>query len=156
MERNQVPWQDKHDRAMNFDRVSILKGSIHAVDSLRHVKRMEEMDTSRKRINMIDSGLVNLDGPGEGIGGEYYLLAIFDEIMDSYTKANGKKMWMCKSMGMSKYHDMLLTFYGKERLRYIFLVRDPRDVTLSFMKTPVGDCHPYAIGKLMVLYCSVM
>ena len=50
-------------------------------------------------------------------------------------------------MGMSQFHDMLLSFYGKERLRYIYLVRDPRDVCLSFMKTPVGDCHPYAIAK---------
>ena len=50
-------------------------------------------------------------------------------------------------MGMSQFHDILLSFYGKERLRYIYLVRDPRDVCLSFMKTPVGDCHPYAIAK---------
>ena len=50
-------------------------------------------------------------------------------------------------MGMSQFHDILLSFYGKERLRYIYLVRDPRDVCLSFMKTPVGDCHPYVIVK---------
>ena len=50
-------------------------------------------------------------------------------------------------MGMSQFHDLLLSFYGKERLRYIYLVRDPRDVCLSFMKTPVGDCHPYSIAK---------
>ena len=54
---------------------------------------------------------------------------------------------MCKSMGISQSHDLLLSFYGKERLRYIYLYRDPRDVCLSFMKTPVGDCHPYAIAK---------
>lgn len=50
-------------------------------------------------------------------------------------------------MGMSQYYEMLLNFYGKERLRFIYLVRDPRDVTLSFMKTPVGDCHPYPVAK---------
>lgn len=50
-------------------------------------------------------------------------------------------------MGMSQFHDYLLSFYGKERLRYIYLVRDPRDVCNSFMRTPVGDCHPYAISK---------
>ena len=60
---------------------------------------------------------------------------------------NAKRIWMCKSMGMSQFHDMLLTFYGEERLRYIYLVRDPRDVCLSFQKTPVGDCHPYNISK---------
>ena len=51
---------------------------------------------------------------------------------------------------MSQYHEMLLILYGKERLRYIYLVRDPRDVCLSFMKTPVGDCHPFAITKTWV------
>ena len=81
------------------------------------------------------------------IDSRYYLLAIFDEIMNQCAEANGCRMWMCKSMGMSQYYDMLLNFYGKERLRFIYLVRDPRDVTLSFMKTPVGDCHPYAIAK---------
>ena len=135
---------------MHFDRVAILKGSVHAMDSLRHVQRMEQMDTSQKRIN-IDTGFVeddlNASTTEDIVGGEYYLLAIFDEIMNCYAKANGKKIWMCKSVGMSQYHDMLLRFYGKERLRYIYLVRDPRDVTLSFMKTPVGDCHPYVISK---------
>ena len=48
-------------------------------------------------------------------------------------------------MGNSQFHDMLLTYYGEERLRYIYLVRDCRDVALSFMRTPVGDCHYYAI-----------
>jgi len=47
-------------------------------------------------------------------------------------------------MGNSQYQDMLLTFYSEGRLRYIYLVRDPRDVAMSFMKTPVGDCHYYA------------
>ena len=83
----------------------------------------------------------------EKIENPYYLLSIFDAIMNTLTKANGKKLWMCKSMGMSQFHDYLLSFYGKERLRYIYLVRDPRDVCNSFMRTPVGDCHPYAIAK---------
>ena len=83
----------------------------------------------------------------ETIDNKYYLLAIFDEIMNYCAEVNDKHTWMCKSMGMSKYHDMLLTMYGPERLRYIYLVRDPRDVTLSFMRTPVGDCHPYMVAK---------
>ncbi len=48
-------------------------------------------------------------------------------------------------MGVSKFHELLLTFYGKHRLRYVYLVRDPRDVAMSFMNTPVGDKHYYAI-----------
>lgn len=34
-----------------------------------------------------------------------------------------------------------------QRLRYIYIARDPRDVCLSFAKTPVGDCHPYAVAS---------
>ena len=34
-----------------------------------------------------------------------------------------------------KFHDLLLEFYGEKRLRYVYLVRDPRDVAMSFMKT---------------------
>lgn len=67
--------------------------------------------------------------------------------MDFFADANGKELWMCKSMGMSAYHTSLLKFYGERRLRYIYLVRDPRDVAMSFMKTPVGDKHYYAIVK---------
>jgi hypothetical protein len=64
-----------------------------------------------------------------------------------YAKSNGKRFWINKSMGMSNYHDWLLEYYGEKRLRCVYLVRDPRDVSMSFMKTPVGDCHYYAIAK---------
>ena len=60
---------------------------------------------------------------------------------------NDKRTWICKSMGNSQFHDMLIMYYGVERLRYVYLVRDPRDVAMSFMKTPVGDCHYYSIAK---------
>jgi len=95
---------------------------------------------------MFELGVAGRAAINEIIDGKYYLLAIFDEIMNICAEANGCRMWMCKSMGTSQYYDMLLTFYGKERLRFIYLVRDPRDVTLSFMNTPVGDCHPYTIA----------
>ena len=107
------------------------------VDCLRASKSMETATatvTAPVHVNSI-------------IDTRYYLLAIFDEIMTTCAEANGCRMWMCKSMGMSQYYDMLLNFYGKERLRFVYLVRDPRDVTLSFMKTPVGDCHPYTVAK---------
>ena len=71
--------------------------------------------------------------------------AVFDYIMSTYAMANDKRTWICKSMGMSEFHAVLLNFYGPGRLRYIYLVRDPRDVAMSFMKTPVGDCHYHAI-----------
>lgn len=44
-------------------------------------------------------------------------LSIFDSIMESYTKCNGKRTWICKSMGMSTYHNLLLDFYGENNVR---------------------------------------
>eukprot|EP00546_Thalassionema_frauenfeldii_P016750 CAMPEP_0178896736 /NCGR_PEP_ID=MMETSP0786-20121207/1349_1 /TAXON_ID=186022 /ORGANISM="Thalassionema frauenfeldii, Strain CCMP 1798" /LENGTH=403 /DNA_ID=CAMNT_0020567193 /DNA_START=468 /DNA_END=1676 /DNA_ORIENTATION=- len=133
VETNQVPWLDKHDRHIKFIRKIILKNVVITIDALRGSKRFEKGISQKEVLELIDA--------------KYYVLAIFDAIMNKCAESNGCKMWMCKSMGMSQYYDMLLNFYGKERLRFIYLIRDPRDVTLSFMKTPVGDCHPYLVAK---------
>jgi hypothetical protein len=110
VERNQVPWENRHGQLIVFDRENIFVVSMNSVESLK-----------KKLTKRLCEG--------------HYLLAIFDAIMNFYTKANGKWNWMCKSMGMSKYHDLLLQFYGERRLRYIYLVRDPRDVAMSFIQT---------------------
>jgi len=121
VENNQVAWLDKHGRKVNFDRERILDLALSTVDILRTVHK--DKDIHQK----------------------YYLIAIFDEIYNINAIACDKRTWICKSMGNSQFHDMLLTFYGEERLRYVYLVRDCRDVALSFMRTPVGDCHFYSI-----------
>jgi len=123
VERNQVTWRDKHGRNLRFDRSRILDISISTIAILRLVRKDQNIDE------------------------RYYLLSVFDEIMNINAIENDKRTWICKSMGNSQFHDMFVTFYGVERLRYIYLVRDPRDVAMSFMKTPVGDCHYYSITK---------
>jgi len=125
VERNQVPWTDKHSSNVKFIRPIVY---ACAKKSCMRVRR-ERLDR----------------GDGTILCKGMYLLSVFDAIMTFYTKVNGKHTWMCKSMGMSKYHDLLLEYYGPKRLRYVYLVRDPRDVAMSFMKTPVGDCHWHAI-----------
>ena len=122
VERNQVPWNDKYGQQIMFCRQTVC----------------DQAKASCERIKLQEQG---------GLDNELYLLSIFDSLMDFFADANGKELWMCKSMGMSAYHTSLLKFYGKRRLRYIYLVRDPRDVAMSFMKTPVGDKHYYAIVK---------
>ncbi len=122
VERNQVPWNDKYGQRIIFCRQTVC----------------DQAKASCERIKLQEQG--DLDN-------ELYLLSIFDSLMDYFADANGKELWMCKSMGMSAYHNSLLKFYGQRRLRYIYLVRDPRDVAMSFMKTPVGDKHYYAIVK---------
>jgi len=122
VERNQVPWNDKYGLPIIFSRKTVYD---QAKESCERIKLQEEGD----------------------LDNELYLLSIFDALMDFFADANGKELWMCKSMGMSAYHTSLLKFYGEKRLRYIYLVRDPRDVAMSFMNTPVGDKHYYAIVK---------
>jgi serine/threonine protein phosphatase PrpC len=147
VELNQVQWLDIHNRHIVFDRAAILKGAIISVDCLRTVEQLKITPRSTHCGNQKRSDQENRAKTCvKVIGNEFYLLAIFDEIMNACASANGKRIWMCKSMGMSQFHEMLLTFYGKERLRYIYLCRDARDVVLSFKKTPVGDCHPFAIA----------
>lgn len=115
VERNQVPWTDKHGESIKFSR-----GVINAVAA---------ESCERLRMNRVASGEAHV------LESAFYLLSIFDAIMSFFTQANGKRIWMCKSMGISQFHDILLEFYGEKRLRYIYLVRDPRDVAMSFMKT---------------------
>lgn len=122
VERNQVPWTDKHGSSIKF-----LRPVIYAY-ALKSCTRIQNARSDGKLCSRV------------------YLLSVFDAIMTYYTKVNGKHTWICKSMGMSQHHDLLLEFYGSKRLRYIYLVRDPRDVAMSFMKTPVGDCHWHAIA----------
>ena len=115
VERNQVPWTDKHGANIKFSRAAVLATATASCERIRAVRRE--------------------GGDWEPLQRGFYLLGIFDAIMNFFTRQNGKKLWMCKSMGMTKFHDLLLEFYGDKRLRYIYLVRDPRDVAMSFMKT---------------------
>eukprot|EP00934_Nitzschia_sp_Nitz4_P007937 Nitzschia sp. Nitz4//scaffold21_size171442//104174//108556//NITZ4_002174-RA/size171442-augustus-gene-0.186-mRNA-1//1//CDS//3329542450//7927//frame0 len=126
VERNQVPWTDKHGSKIKFPRGGVYASANTSCLRVKSARRSSDKE--------------------EALPAGMYLLSVFDAIMSFYTRANGKRIWMCKSMGMSKFHDLLLEFYGSKRLRYIYLVRDPRDVAMSFMKTPVGDCHWHAIA----------
>ena len=111
VERNQVPWNDKYGQSIRFCRKTVY----------------DQAKASCERLQL----------QGHELDNELYLLSVFDALMNFFAEANGKDLWMCKSMGMSAYHKSLLKFYGQRRLRYIYLVRDPRDVAMSFMNTPV-------------------
>ena len=123
VERNQVMWTDKHGSRIKFTRIDALHYVLEKMAELREFQ-------------------VDLSGDLSGI---YFLIALLDYCYSSYAQENDKRTYMCKSMGMSKYHPQLLEFFGENRVRYVYLVRDPRDVALSFTKTPVGDCHLYPI-----------
>jgi hypothetical protein len=73
------------------------------------------------------------------------LIAVFGAVMDVYAEANGKSKWLCKSMANIRYAKELEAYFGNPK--YIYLYRDGRDVSLSFMKAVIGDKHPYVIAQ---------
>lgn len=76
---------------------------------------------------------------------EKSLVAVYGAIMDLYAEAHNAKAWMCKSMQNIHWADEINSYFDKPK--YIYLYRDPRDVTLSFTKAVIGEKHPYFIAK---------
>jgi len=76
---------------------------------------------------------------------ERSLIAVYGAIMDLYAEAHGASAWMCKSMQNIHWADEINLYFDNPK--YIYLYRDPRDVTLSFTKAVIGEKHPYFIAK---------
>lgn len=72
------------------------------------------------------------------------LFNIFKSIMDEYAVTHNSSMWVCKSMQNVRWIKELEEYFDQPK--YIYLYRDPRDVTLSFQKAVVGHKHPYTIA----------
>ncbi len=79
---------------------------------------------------------------------EHSLVAVFGAVMDLYAEARGARAWLCKSMQNVRWADTLDAYF--DDARFIYLHRDPRDVTLSFMNAVIGDKHPYFIARQWV------
>lgn len=76
---------------------------------------------------------------------ENSLIAVYGAIMDLYAKAHNADAWMCKSMQNIHWAEEINQYFDNPK--YIYLYRDPRDVTLSFTKAVIGEKHPYFIAK---------
>jgi len=76
---------------------------------------------------------------------EKSLVAVYGAVMDMYAEAHDANAWMCKSMQNIFWADDINVYFNNPK--YIYLYRDPRDVTLSFTKAVIGDKHPYFIAK---------
>ena len=74
------------------------------------------------------------------------LFQIFKSVYEINAEADSKlKYWCCKSL----YN---LNFYENESFKdlkpiYIYIYRDGRDVSSSFMKAPIGEKHIYFLSK---------
>lgn len=76
---------------------------------------------------------------------EKSLIAIYGAVMDAYAESHKASAWMCKSMQNIQWANEINVYFDNPK--YIYLYRDPRDVTLSFTKAVIGEKHPYFIAK---------
>ncbi len=82
--------------------------------------------------------IINKNGP-------YNLIQLYSAIYEAYARQNGASMWCCKSMANLYYIDRIEE-QGLKPL-YIHLIRDGRDVAVSFKKAIVGEKHIYHLAK---------
>ena len=76
---------------------------------------------------------------------ERTIFEIFRVVMNLSAGQKGDNNWICKSNHNVFWQEEIENTI--EDARYIYLYRDPRDVVLSFLKTPVGDKHAYIIAE---------
>ncbi|MBI3909360.1 MAG: sulfotransferase [Armatimonadetes bacterium] len=74
------------------------------------------------------------------------IVGVFEGIYRTAARRAGKSRWCCKSLLNFAYADELLALMGSS-LQFIYLVRDGRDVALSFQKAIVGEKHAYCIAR---------
>eukprot|EP00956_Cyclotella_meneghiniana_P004636 scaffold5730_cov55-Cyclotella_meneghiniana.AAC.5 len=89
VENNQVPWLDLHSRPMKFKRDAILMEVMISIEIFEFNDKYTSMQNGKEIKKAVEN--------------PYYLLAVFDAIMNTMTKANGKKVgliWMCKSVSL--------------------------------------------------------
>jgi hypothetical protein len=65
--------------------------------------------------------------------------------MDIYAESQNASAWLCKSMQNIRWAEQLDEYFDEPK--YLYLYRDPRDVSLSFSKAVIGEKHPYFIAR---------
>lgn len=74
------------------------------------------------------------------------LFGVVSAIYEQYRVAEGKPRWGCKSTFMVDHHADVLAEYPDAR--FVWLVRDPRDVAASAKRAVFGPCHPRLTAEL--------
>lgn len=73
------------------------------------------------------------------------LLAVYFQIYDQYLAYTKKRRWACKSTFMIEQVDDILNYYPDAR--FIFMVRDGRDVAVSSKKSIFNHFHVFYTAK---------
>lgn len=74
------------------------------------------------------------------------LFGVVSAIYEQYREAEGKPRWGCKSTFMVDYVAEVRAEYPNAR--FVWLVRDPRDVASSAKRSVFGHCHPFLTAVL--------
>lgn len=74
------------------------------------------------------------------------LLAVHRAVYDVYAEARKARTWCTRSLANIKYMADIEAFY-REKVSYLYLHRDGRDVALSFRKAVVGEKHFYHLAN---------
>ena len=74
------------------------------------------------------------------------LLGVFFGIYNAYLRQSGKQRWGCKSTFM--IHHIARILAACPQAKFLFLVRDPRDVAASSRKSIFSPFHPYFTASL--------
>lgn len=77
--------------------------------------------------------------------GDRNLLNVYFEIYNQYLRFSGKKRWVCKSTFMIEHIGNILKYYPAAR--FIFLVRDGRDVAFSAKSSIFSNYHVFYSAK---------
>lgn len=74
------------------------------------------------------------------------LFSVYAAVHELYRRESGKARWGCKSTFMINETEKVLAAYP--RARFIHLVRDPRDVSVSARNSVFNHFHPWFVARL--------
>jgi hypothetical protein len=78
---------------------------------------------------------------------ERSLIAVCDAAYNILAQQHKAETWMCKSMANVHLLPEIERFYG-DKIKFIYLYRDGRDVSLSFRNAMIGDKSFYHLAKI--------
>jgi hypothetical protein len=122
-----------------------------------HADRYGDLTVTRNRRRLVDDALTllrrHIHPWNHPIDGERVLaesaptvFGVVAAIYEQYREGAGKARWGCKSTFMVDHVDEALAGYPSAR--FVWLVRDPRDVASSARRSVFGPCHPLLTARL--------
>lgn len=74
------------------------------------------------------------------------LFSVYAAVYERYRRHVGKARWGCKSTFMIDHDEAILRYFP--HARFLFLVRDARDVAVSARQSVFNHFHPYFVARL--------